>query len=194
MSPQAQPGEDAFIAAVALAAMDAGTVDAPWSTLYHETPPDQVARLALGRAIADALKAASNQSAAFAADKLAAIRQRVVRGMMRQRAYAVLRAEQLVAFNGDLIALQATGTTDCGPGPDPNSGTWPYPNEPIPPSSGLCAFIRQGVRPMAHPDAVVSVAGAFGLGCDETFDATISFDANDRVSKVTVGSPNDSCV
>ena len=48
--------------------------------------------------------------------------------------------------------------------------------------------------PSPHPDAVVKIYGAFGLGCSQSVATTLTFDNNDRVSKVTVVKEEPSCL
>lgn len=56
VSAKDQPAEDAFVAAVALAAMDAGAAGSPWNGIYHRTPANRAARLALGKEVTRAMK------------------------------------------------------------------------------------------------------------------------------------------
>ncbi len=47
---------------------------------------------------------------------------------------------------------------------------------------------------MAHPDALIDIEGAFGLGCSEMTDVVISFGDDERVSKVSIAAPDGECV
>jgi hypothetical protein len=191
--PTEQAAEDAYVAAGALAAMDAGTAGEPWEGLYKSTPADRASRLALGRAIAEALKEASDQSAIFASEQTAWMQLHMVAGTTRSDVYTLLRSRALTAYNAEFEDRRATGNA-CLPPLDPNSGTWPYQNEPIPKSTGLCAFLGGNPKPDPNPDAMVNVLGRFGLGCDESVLTTISFGSDDRVTKVTVSKPWFSCL
>lgn len=191
---QAQPGEDAFVAAAALAAMDAGTAGDPWDAIYREAPADRASRVALGKAVADALKEASDQSAAFGAAQTAWIQSHLIVGLSRSDVYEMLRARGLVAFNNAYAQSRSIGDSACLPPDDPTSGRWPYENEPLPKLTGLCAKLNGDTKPVPNPNAFVKVSGAFGLGCWETIQTTISFDLQDRVSKIAVAKPDDECV
>jgi hypothetical protein len=192
--PAQQPAEDAFVAAVALAAMDAGTAGKPWQDIYRQVSSDEASRLAFGKSIAEALKTASDQSAAFAADQSAWIQSQIAPGTTRDRAYAMLKSRGLVAYNPAFEQSRAIGDSACLPPLDPNSGNWPYQNEPVPKNTGACALMNGETKPMPNPDAMVKLGGAFGLGCEEATLTTINFGADDRVSKVTIDKLSPSCI
>lgn len=181
VAPREQPAEDAFVAAVALAAMDVGKPGKPWSELYKRTPRDDASQLALGEAIAEAIKAASDQSAAYASAQMTWIKSQVLTGTPRPSVYAMLKSRGLVAYNPAFEEQRAVGNSACLPSDDPSQGYWPYQNESPPKLTGLCASMHgeQGMTP--NPDAFVQIAGAFGLGCGATLLITIKFDTNDRV-------------
>lgn len=193
VQPSEQAAEDAYVAALALAAMDVGTAGEPWEGLYKSTPADRASRLALGKAVADALTEASDESATFASDQTAWVQLHVVAGTARSDAYALLKSHGLTAYNPEFAERRAIGNA-CLPPLDPNSGTWPHQNEPIPKSTGLCAFLGGNPKPDPNPDAMVNVLGRFGLGCDESVLTTISFGSDDRVSNVTASKPSFSCL
>jgi hypothetical protein len=190
VGPAAQPAEDAFVAATALVAMDAGVAGQPWERLFRSTPADHASRIALGNAVVVGLKTASDQSAAFETDQAEWIKSHVAVGTTRHDAYGMLKSRDLVAYNPAFAESRAVGNSACYP--DPKSGTWPYQNETVPKRSGLCAFANLG-RDLGNPDAMVRLAGAFGLGCDESVVITIGFDSKDLVMKVTVDKPYASC-
>ncbi len=106
VNPAWQPAADAFVAAVALAAMDAGKAGEPWRGLWRATPPNPASRLALGKAIAEAIKTASDQSAAFMDKETKWIRGHIVVGTSRSDLYAMLRSQGLVAFNPAVAPMQ----------------------------------------------------------------------------------------
>ena len=184
VSAEAQPGEDAFVAAAALAAMDADTAGKVWRGIYVRSPSDSASRISLGNEIAQALKLASDQSATFAESATQWMHSRITAGTPRVDAYVMLKSRGLVAYNPAFEAPKSASNNVCLPA-DPNGGTWPHPNEPIPPKTGLCAMFSDNTKATQAPDALVQVAGAFGLGCEETILTTISFDASDRVTNVT---------
>lgn len=194
VAPAEQPAEDAFNAALALLAMDVGTAGEPWATIYRETPVDRTSRLALGTAVAKALKSASDQSARYASDQVAWMRAHIVVGTTRKAAYDMLRSRGLTGFNPIFEKRRAVGPDACLPSLDPASDRWPYPNEPVPSSTGLCAVLGGGASPGPNPDALIEILGAFGPGCDESIRTTLIFDASDRVRKVVVDKPWVSCV
>jgi hypothetical protein len=192
VSPAAQPAEDAFLAATALAAMDAGTAGEPWETIYRRTPANQSARLALGKAVDDAWKTASDQSAVFATAQTAWIQSHVSVGMTRQDLYAMLKSHGLIPYNPRFATLDPS--QGCLPAfRDPSSGTWPYQNQPIPAAVGICAKITRH-EPAPNPDALIYIVGAFGLGCETAMETTISFDANDRASKIALNDHPGGCI
>jgi hypothetical protein len=194
VAPTEQPAEDSYDAAIALLAMDVGTAGEPWESLYRNTPKDRTSRLALGKAVAEALKSASDQSAAYASSQVVWMRSHIVVGIARTDAYTMLKSRGLTGFNPIFEIRKAVGTNACLPSLDSTSDTWPYPNEPVPSSTGLCAFLGGGASPGPNPDAWIEIFGAFGLGCDESIRTTLSFDASDRVRKVVVDKAWYSCI
>jgi hypothetical protein len=193
VSPSAQPAEDAFLAATALAAMDAGTAGEPWKGLYSRAPATHRARLALGKAIVDAWKTASDQSAAFATAQTAWMQSHISVGAARSEVYAMLKSRGLIPYNPAFQSLEPS--QGClPPFRDAASGTWPQQNEPVPPSKGVCANLNARSSPVANPEALVYIVGAFGLGCDVAAETTITFGADDRVSRVVVNTHRGGCI
>jgi hypothetical protein len=193
VSPSAQPAEDAFLAATALAAMDTGTTGEPWRGLYSRTRATHRARLALGKAIVDAWKAASDQSAAFATAQIAWMQSYISVGTARSEVYARLKSRGLIPYNPAFQSLEPS--QGClPPFRDAASGTWPRQNESIPPSKGVCGNPNANSSPVPNPAALVYIVGAFGLGCDVATETTITFGADDRVSKVAVNTRLGGCI
>lgn len=193
VSPAAQPGEDAFLAATALAAMDVGTAGQTWEALYNRAAPTTAARIALGKAVVSAWKSASDQSAEFEAAQNSWMLSSITVGMPRTDVYSALKSHGLIPYNTAYESLKPS--EGClPPFRDANSGTWPKPNEAIPPSEGICAKLSAGRSPEPNPKAYVYIVGAFGLGCDQASETAITFGSDDRVSKVDVDNHRGGCV
>ena len=193
VSSAAQPAADAFVAAAALAAMDVGTAGEPWEGFYSRTPATRAARLALGKAVADAWKSASDQSAAFAAAQTDWMQSHISVGITRGDVYAMLKSRGLTPYNPAFETLEPS--QGCFPSfRDAGSGTWPHQNEPTPPPIGVCANLTAHSSPVPNPDAFVYIVGAFGLGCDVATETAITFGADDRVSKVAVDTHRGGCI
>lgn len=138
--------EDEYVAATALAVMDAGNAGPTLQALYAQTPNDRKAHVALGLSVAQALREASDQSAAFAEGQASWIFSHVVPGMTRSGAYELLRTEGLTAYNyflvkGKPIPPQSDSTGDAKTGggcdtSDKSSGAWPYQGETVPSQEG----------------------------------------------------------
>ena len=191
--PADQPGEDAFLAAAGLAAMDAGTAGQPWESLYRRAGTAAAARIALGTEVVDAWKSASDQSAKYAAAQSAWMQSRIRIGMSRGDVYSALRSQGLVAYNP--AYSQLSPSEGCvAPFRDAGNGTWPQPNEPVPPPEGSCADLFSPATPAPNPSAFVYIVGAFGLGCDQASETTIAFGSDDRVSRVDVNTHRGGCI
>jgi hypothetical protein len=194
VSPETQPAEDAFVAAAALAAMDAGTAGKPWQDIWRRTAADSDSRIELGKEVAEAFKTASDQSAAFAESISGWMQTTIAVGTLRRDAYTMLKSRGLVAFNPMYEASRSMGDSACLPPTDPNGALWPYQNEPVPPRTGLCATLNGEAKPTPNPHAFVRVGAAFGMGCEESIVTTISFDTSDRVTKVSSEKAPPSCI
>ncbi len=199
---------EAYVAAVALALMDAGRAGDVLQAVYAKTPPSRVARLDLGISVARAFAAASDQIAAKAASQADWIKTRLVAGVKREAAYALLKPQGFVAYNMAYVKVKAEATENPSPGTtfvrcdnttDRASANWPYRNEPLPKvEEGSCADLQRLMSGTftPEPDAHVVLDGAFSViptcGCHT--EITITFDSDDRVSSVKIDKPRCPCV
>lgn len=196
-TPSPSPDATDCMNAVLLGPAVAISTDPFWKAIYDETPEPSRAQLALE--VAGAFRVASEQQAKYASDEAQWIVAKVARGMTRSQAYAVLRSRGLVAYNGYFDAGKsveikgAPGHFYCDTS-DHNGGAWPYANEPLPKSEGMCAEMRRGLRAPAHPEASVTLSGAFSIACGSDIYVTLTFDANDRISSVKSVGPTQTCV
>jgi hypothetical protein len=199
---EARPGKDEgdedergdeYVAAYALAALDAGYVGEPWKTLYNGEA-NATARLTFGKAIARALDEASDQKKAVEAADVAWIREHIVAGTSRANAYALLRSYGLVAYNSAYnpgVPITRDGAKGCD-FTDQSASAWPYHGEPLPTPSGECAFFRKD--PGAFPSAYITLDGAFTIACGSQVAIAIAFDDSDRIRSVHISDPQWSCV
>jgi hypothetical protein len=188
VSPADQPGEDAVIAATSLAAMDVGTAGEPWDGLYARTPSTPAARIALGKSVVEAWKAASGQSEAYAIVQTEWLQTHIAVGMTRHDVYVMLESRGLIPYNPAYEGRVASEACLH----DNVTGTWPQPNVPIPTPAAPCSKFVQ--PPIANPEAFLYIEGAFGIGCDTATEATISFSRDDRVSKVEINKNGGGCI
>jgi hypothetical protein len=195
-----------YVAATALAVMDAGNAGPTLQAIYARSPSDRASRLELGKSVARALQTASDQSAAFAAGEAAWIRSHIVAGVPRVTAYEMLKSKGLTAYNWAFIKgkpipppPRSSENSVIGGGCDTSdisSGAWPYQGEPLPGRQGVCAQIFASHPPesIRNPEARLELAGAFNLTCSWSIDVIIRFDDSDRVTYVQVEKPRSICI
>lgn len=195
-----------YVAATALAVMDAGDAGPTLQAIYARTPSDRASRLELGKSVARALQTASDQSAAFAAGEAEWIRSNIVAGVPRVTAYEMLKSKGLTAYNWAFIRgkpipppPRTSENAVIGGGCDTSdisSGAWPYQGERLPSRQGICAQIFASHPPEStrNPEAQLELAGAFNLNCSWSVDVIIRFDDSDRVKSVQVNKPRSICI
>jgi hypothetical protein len=193
-----------YVAAVALAVMDAGNAGATLQAIYAQTSSDRASRLALGNAVAQALQSASDQAAAFTASDADWIRAHIVPGMTRTAAYEMLKSKGLIAYNwafvkGRAIPAPAAPAPAIGGGcdmSDASSGAWPYKGQPLPKQEGVCAQWSADHPPKssANPEARLELEGAFNLSCSWSTYIEIRFRDDDRVKDVQIDEPRSTCL
>jgi len=195
-----------YVAATALAVMDAGDAGPTLQAIYARSPSDRASRLELGKSVARALQTASDQSAAFAAGEAQWIRSNIVPGVRRATAYEMLKSKGLTAYNWSFIKgksipppPRSSENVVIGGGCDTSdisSGEWPYQGEPLPSQQGVCAQIFASHPPEStrNPEAQLDLAGAFNLNCAWSTDVIIRFDDTDRVKSVQVDKPRSICM
>lgn len=197
---------DQYVAATALAVMDAGDAGPTLQAVYARTPSDRASRIELGESVARALQAASDQSAAFAWEEAEWIRSNLAPGVTRTTAYEMLMSKGLTAYNWSFIKgrpipppPRTSGNTIIGGGCDTSdlsSGAWPYQGEPLPSQQGVCAEIFANHPPEStrNPEARLELAGAFSLNCAWPIYVIIRFDDSDRVKAVQIDKPRSICL
>lgn len=197
--------EDEYVAATALAVMDAGNAGPTLQTLYAKTPNDRKAHLALGLSFAQAWHAASDQSAAFAAGQATWVQTHVIPGMTRSAAYDLVKIKGLTAYNYSFIKGKAippqsdsTGHVITGGGcdmSDKSSAAWPYQGELVPSREGACAeYFASKPKSIPNPDAELNLPGAFNIACGWSTRIVITFTEADRVKAVDIGQPRSTCL
>jgi len=191
-SPRADVFSDSYVAAIALAVLDAGNAGPTFQAIYAKAPPDRASRLTLGDAIAKALTSASDQSAEYAANQADWIRVHIVRGITRAAAYAMLKSRGVVAYNWMYVKGKPISLVGCST-MDQSSGAWPYKNEPLPVQRGVCAE-NHPTKPIVNPNAEIELDGAFNLGCSWKTQIVIKFDNHDRVTNVSIDKPLQGCL
>jgi hypothetical protein len=180
---------DEFLAAYALAALDADYVDGePWRSLYRSAG-DATARQVLGKAIADAVDQAGDKAKAQGADDVAWVSKHIIVGISRRDAYAAIKTYGLVAYNEaynpGVSIPSATGQPGCDT-TDMSSAAWPYAGEPLPKRAAGCAFFAEN-DPGRFPSAYITISGGFTIACGSEASVVLNFDLGDKVSKVTIG-------
>ena len=188
--------DDEFIAAYALAALDAYYIDGePWRSLY-KSASDAASRQALGKEIANAVTEASNQESERGAQGASGIRQKITVGMSRDDAYAIVRSLDLVAynsaFNPGVPTTSPAGYKGCDFSND-KPAAWPYHGESLPKRSGECAIMGTA-DPGPFPSAYIDLPGGFTIACGSSARATLDFDTSDRIRKVTIEKPEWTCM
>ncbi len=201
----AQRVDQEYVAAAALAVMDAGKAGATLNAIYLSTPANLQARLALGKSFAQAFRSAGDQTAAFAAAQAKWISSNIVPGTPRSVAYEMLKAKGLTAYNYDFVKgkpvppppSQDPGHVIIGAGcdmSDNSSGAWPYQGESLPKQEGVCAEVAGRPKSIPNPNAEITLSGAFNLYCGWTTDVVITFTETDRVKAVSVADPRSVCM
>jgi len=105
--------------------------------------------------------------------KMSALKNVLKPGLARRDAYARIRAQELVAFNRDVL---------------PNDGDWPEPGSPVKIRDKGNPF---GPTTRAHPYAIVSISEP-GI-CLWSGDIAIYFDQKDRISHIREDKPSQEC-
>jgi hypothetical protein len=203
---KAKAMNDEYVAAAALAVMDAGNAGTTLQTIYAKTSSDRASRLALGKAFEEAVQSASNQAAAFTAREADWIRTHIVPGTTRVAAYEMLKSKGLTAYNwafvkGKPMRAPETSAPDhptiggaCST-IDASSGAWPYKGELLPKQEGVCAHLADN-RPksLSNPEAQLELGGAFNLYCGWSTYIEIRFNDDDRVKEVQIDKPRSTCL
>jgi hypothetical protein len=106
------------------------------------------------------------------------MREHIAVGMPRKRAYAILRAHGLVAYNWDFTKGKPTPGGGCD-FTDRSTSAWPFQGETMPRG---CAY---GILPQRNPDATVDLPSGSNIACGFTTYITMRFTPGDRVRSVT---------
>lgn len=189
----AKTGNDEYVAAYALAALDAGFVDDPWKAIYRGTDGTVAAKRALGTEIARSFVDASERQKGAAQEQITWLRRSIRVGESRRQIYDALRSQGLVAYNyAYQRGVSDTRLKSCIFKSD--AAEWPYAGEPLPKMTGQCERSGFLQKAPAFPSAEVTIPDGFNIACEGDIHITFVFGSGDLLKSMDVSKPDWECL